>query len=152
MTVFLVRHAKAGARGGSAGPDEERELSDPGRRQAAGLVELLAAERVDRVLSSWYPRCVQTVEPLAHARGLPVEVDDGLAEGADPQALLARAAGLDHCVLCSHGDVVGGVVYGLGRSGVRLEGGQRWEKASTWALEVAGGRVSAARYLPPPAG
>src|SRR4029077_18172212 len=94
VTVFLVRHAEAGQRGGGPGLDEQRELSEAGRRQADALVRLLAGERVDRVLSSWYPRCRQTVEPLALARGLSVEEDPALAEGADPRGLIARLGDL----------------------------------------------------------
>lgn len=150
MTVFLIRHAKAGARGGGTGPDELRELSEPGRRQATALVTLLATERIDRVLSSGYPRCRQTVDPLAAARGLSVEEDPGLAEGGDPRDLIARLGSLDHGALCSHGDVIGGLVIELNDAAVPLDGGMRWEKASTWALEVRGGRVLSGRYLPPP--
>ena len=152
MTVFLIRHAEAGQRGGGSGPDELRELDDAGRRQADGMVRLLATERVDRVLSSWYPRCRQTVEPLAAARRLSVEEDEGLAEGADPRALVARMGDLDHSALSSHGDVISGVIVELDEAGVPLDGALRWKKASTWALEVRGGKVVSGRYLPPPPG
>src|SRR5207302_617517 len=65
VTVFLIRHAEAGQRGGGSGPDELRELDE---------------------------------------------------------------------------------------AGVPLDGGLRWKKASTWALEVRGGKVVSGRYLPPPPG
>jgi len=65
---------------------------------------VLGARDVCRVVSSPYTRCVQTVEPLAAALGLPVEIDDGLAEGAGlaAQALLEA----DGVVACTHGDVI----------------------------------------------
>jgi phosphohistidine phosphatase SixA len=108
VIVLLVRHARAGRRSEWEGDDHLRPLDEKGRRQAEGLVELLAPHRVDRILSSGYVRCVQTVDPLAEARGLAVDEADELAEGkvrADVIGLLER---LDAAcpVLCTHGDVV----------------------------------------------
>lgn len=108
MIVLLVRHARAGRRSEWEGDDHLRPLDEKGRRQAEGLVELLAPHPVDRILSSGYVRCVQTVEPLAEARGLPLEEADELAEGklqADVIGLLERL-GAACPVLCTHGDVV----------------------------------------------
>jgi broad specificity phosphatase PhoE len=84
VTLYLVRHAKAGSRRDWEGPDRDRPLSRKGRRQAEGLVELLADRPVRRVLSSPYLRCVQTVEPLAEKLGLPVEQVAALGEDAAP--------------------------------------------------------------------
>jgi len=79
VTSVLVRHASAGDRHGWAGDDRLRPLDARGRRQAAQLVELLRPLDMRRVVSSPYVRCVETVEPLAAALGLPVERDDLLA-------------------------------------------------------------------------
>ncbi len=104
MTSVLVRHASAGDRHGWAGDDRLRPLDARGRRQAAQLVELLRPLDMRRVVSSPYVRCVETVEPLAAALGLPVERDDLLAEGAGRAAFeLFREEGV---VCCTHGDVV----------------------------------------------
>lgn len=151
MTVLLIRHAEAGLRGGGDGPDEMRPLSAEGWRQAEAFAELFGGARIDRVLSSWYPRCRQTLEPLAASRGLPVEDHPALAEGADPEDALSLMESLEHAALCSHGDVIGGVITRLADDGVPLEGGLRWKKASTWALETRHGRVVSGRYLSPPA-
>ena len=96
-------------------------------------------------------RCRQTVEPLAAARGLAVEADVLLGEGGSVAALLPRllqlaAAG---AALCSHGDVIGQVVAMLVEEGVIGRGEARCEKGSAWLLEAGGGRITAARYLPP---
>lgn len=77
--IALVRHADAGKRGG--GTDCSRQLSSVGREQADNLVEQLAGFSPARILSSPYLRCRQSVEPLAAARGLPVEDEEALAEG-----------------------------------------------------------------------
>lgn len=154
--VYLVRHAHAGARGAWQGDDSQRPLSDKGWRQARGLVALLDHDRPPRrVLSSPSVRCVQTLEPVAGAHGLGVEIDDRLLEGADPRetlALLEEAMAESRAVAaCSHGDVIPGVLDLLRADGVRFEGPLTWPKASTWVLEGGDeGGVIRARYLPPP--
>lgn len=78
--MLIVRHASAGERDDWEGDDRLRPLDTRGFAQAARLVELLDGHEILRVLSSPARRCVQTVEPLAHARGLDVEVREELAE------------------------------------------------------------------------
>jgi 8-oxo-(d)GTP phosphatase len=62
------------------GDDRLRALDERGRRQANQLVELLDQYEVTRLLSSPFLRCIQTVEPLAQARGFDVEIRDELSE------------------------------------------------------------------------
>ena len=150
-TVFLVRHAHAAERGDWDGDDVDRPLTGRGLRQADALVEVLAGEKVTRVLSSPAVRCRQTVEPLAAARGLRVEDTPGLLEGAPfaEAVALGEHAGAG-AVLCTHGDVIADLVLDLQRRRVPLEGGPRWSKGSTWVLALKDGAVVRARYLPPP--
>ena len=104
MTSVLVRHASAGDREDWEGDDRVRPLDARGRRQASALVELLRPLEVRRLVSSPYVRCVETLEPLAAALGLPVEQDERLVEGAGRASLeLLREDGV---VCCTHGDVV----------------------------------------------
>lgn len=104
MTSVILRHARAGDRDEWDGDDRLRPLDERGRRQADELVELLRQAGVRRIVSSPYVRCVQTVEPLAVALGLELELDGRLAEGAgaDAGSLLAE----DGLLACTHGDVV----------------------------------------------
>jgi 8-oxo-(d)GTP phosphatase len=99
--LLLVRHASAGERGEWTGDDRLRPLDERGRLQAERLAEVLAGHRIERVCSSPYLRCVQTVAPL----GVPVEPRDELAEGAGLDAL-AAVASEGPGVLCLHGDVL----------------------------------------------
>lgn len=153
MSLLLIRHADAGVRGTWRGDDRARPLSDRGRDQAARLPHLVADHPLDRVLTSPFARCVETVEPLAAARGLPVERHPDLAE-ATPRMLVRELLwSLDgsSAALCSHGDVIGDLIGELRMLGVTLPPNPRWEKASTWVIDVAGRAVTAATYLPPPA-
>ena len=100
----LVRHASAGDRSTWDGDDRLRPLDKRGRKQAESLVELLLPLGVSRVVSSPYVRCVETVEPLAAALGVEVELDDRLAEGAGRAAIELLEE--DGVAACTHGDVV----------------------------------------------
>jgi 8-oxo-(d)GTP phosphatase len=147
-TILLVRHATAGERAAWVGDDRVRPLDERGRRQAEALVAQLSDYPVERILSSPYLRCVQSVEPLARARGLVVEKAMALAEGHAQEALdlIATLKGTT-AVLCTHGDVVPVVLDAVLPGG----GHQTSKKGSTWALEMAGLGPSAGRYLAPPA-
>ena len=120
MSVLLLRHARAGERAAWTGDDTLRPLDDRGLRQALALRDL-AQRAIGRIVSSPYRRCVETVEPLAEALGIPIELDDRLAEGASPQLALALLAELDGGLACTHGDVIEAVLgYGLRKGAVAV--------------------------------
>jgi len=150
VEVFVVRHAKAESRSRWDGDDRDRPLTANGRAQAKAIVALLEHQPIERIATSPYVRCIQTVKPLAKGLGLAVEEDERLAEGAGWAHALAC---VEHAgapiVLCSHGDVIGDLMWTLERRGVPLDD-DRIEKASTWAICVEDGKVTKARYLEPP--
>jgi phosphohistidine phosphatase SixA len=152
VTVYLVRHAKAGDRARWDGADPLRPLSKRGRRQADALAEVLSDAPVDRVVSSPYVRCRESVDPLAQRRGLEVEVADELAEGTPLPEVLALIDKFAHedVVLCTHGDVVGDLLDHLASRGVPLGDTIKLEKGSTWVLGIEAGEITGGRYLPPP--
>jgi len=78
MQLLLVRHALPNRSEHGQGSDPE--LSDAGVEQAARLPEALKRFPITRVVSSPQRRAVQTGQPVADACGLPVEIDDRLAE------------------------------------------------------------------------
>ena len=136
MSVYVVRHGKAGHRETWAGDDDtQRPLTKAGRRQAEALADRLAGAGVKTLLSSPYVRCVQSLEPLADRLGLPIKTDDRLAEGTDFEDTLelVREAG-DGAVLCTHGDVLTDVMNALVRRGTRLTTPPEWRKGSVWIL------------------
>jgi 8-oxo-dGTP diphosphatase len=145
MAILLIRHAKAGDREEWSGEDSLRPLSKPGRRQAEGLVDSLKAFRVARVLSSPSVRCVQTVEPMAKARGLAVEGSDALAEGAGAKdAIILMRELEDDAVLCTHGDVLWYVIRALTKRQADTP------KGGGWVIEVGDRGPRLIRAIPPP--
>jgi phosphohistidine phosphatase SixA len=85
VLVYLCRHAKAAP----GEPDELRELTGKGRRQAEALGDRLAAATQPPVLVLTSPlvRARQTAEAIAAATGAALEVDRRLAPGATLAAL-----------------------------------------------------------------
>ena len=136
MKVFLVRHAKAEKRGRWAGPDGPRPLVAAGWRQAHGLVTLLDDVPVARVVSSPLRRCRQTLEPLARAHRLPIEIDTRLSEGTPVRRVLdlIESLGDEPAVLCSHGDVIPELLETLLGEEHDAES-VVCEKGSVWELE-----------------
>jgi 8-oxo-dGTP diphosphatase len=152
MTIYLVRHARAGERSSWRHDDWLRPLSGAGRAQARGLIDLLREARFERVLSSPYVRCLETVVPIAGARRLPIEPEDALAEGGDLDSVLAivRKHIVTGALLCSHGDVIPAVLSTLAARGVDIGKDPRCPKGCTWVLDAPDGvDITEARYLPP---
>lgn len=107
MIVYLVRHARAGHRPSWGCDDRLRPLDERGRRQAEALVDQLAGRDLVRIVSSPAVRCIDTVLPLAEARGLAVETAEALFEGAGRRAALELLhGGVEPAVACVHGDLV----------------------------------------------
>ena len=151
--LYVVRHADAGHRGHGSRPDDERELSERGWRQAEGLCIELGDRDITRLVASPFVRCVQTLEPLGKVLGVSVEADERLAEGAGAAGALAVAAEVrgTGAVLCSHGDVIPDLLEHLLAHGAKLKDELRWQKASTWVFSWDGDQLTKGRYIPPPA-
>ncbi len=150
MAGYVVRHAKAGDRSDWEGDDRLRPLTRSGEKQAEALADVLGKESIDKILSSGYVRCVQTVEPLAIRRKLPVETVRELEEGAGGESvirLVEQFKGLN-VVLCTHGDVVEELLECLIARGLVPRARARMEKGSTWLLDEKEGKITGATYLP----
>ena len=152
--LYVVRHAKAGVRAVWTAPDHERPLTRRGRKQARRLVERFQGLEIERILSSPFLRCIQTVEPLGEARGLPVEAAPELSEGANVDELLRALDSFSDrpTVVCGHGTEIERMIDRLERDGATIEGARGIAKGSVWVLDRDGGRVVAAHYLPAPPG
>ena len=154
MTIYLVRHARAGERGAWRQDDWLRPLSRAGRRRLVGCSRLLR----DAVR----PRAQQPVRPLHRDRSFRSPAPAG--SRSNPTTRSPRAAISTRCsrivrkhigsgaVLCSHGDVIPAVLAHLAASGVDLgrrpalpEGMHMGARGRRWRR-----RRAACGYLPPP--
>jgi len=167
--VYVVRHAHAQPRDGWTGLDDDRPLTDRGVKEAQALADHFdtgtpggrsrksgAPQREPRptlLLSSSAKRCLATLEPLAAACVLPVATAEFLLEGSDASSALMKAKELAADggvpVLCTHGDVIWGMVELLEKTGAYLPGPVDVKKGSVWVLEIESGSVGSARYIPP---
>ena len=153
MTVYLIRHAKAGDRDTWCDDDRLRPLSGRGHRQARLLIDMLKDATFDRVLSSPFVRCMETVVPIAAARGLPVEPVEALAEGGriDEALALVRKHSDPGAILCMHGDLMPMLLDHYASAGIDIPDEREWPKGCTWALDTdPTGEVVRAIYLDPP--
>lgn len=80
--LLIVRHARARKRSAWKGGESTRPLTEVGEAQARRLVPLLAAYGVNRVLSSPWRRCADTVAPYAQAIGVDLEMHPEITEDA----------------------------------------------------------------------
>lgn len=149
-TLHLLRHGAAGSRERWEGDDRLRPLSARGERQAEAVAAALADAGIDRILSSPYRRCRQTVEPLASTLGIDIEETEALAEGAPVDAALAVVTLVSGstALLCSHGDVIPALLSEADRCGADL-GPAECRKGSVWTIEVGEGGGLRAGYRPP---
>ena len=80
LDVLLVRHAEPVAIGTPEIDDDERPLTDAGRRAATELAAELDGWELTAIYSSPYARALETVTLLADRRGMPVQLLDDLRE------------------------------------------------------------------------
>ena len=153
---FGVDPSAAPRRGGHPGRvgGRRREAPAVGPGPAAGRLvnNRLVQTTLTHILTSPYVRCEQSVVGLGRALDLPVEVEKPLTEEQpveDTIELLTELEGTS-AVLCTHGDIVSGVIGILAAEGVELDGDPEWKKGSVWELDLRKGRVRTGRYIPPP--
>jgi 8-oxo-dGTP diphosphatase len=137
--LLVIRHASAGHAREWAGGDARRPLDDRGRRQAAAFVAQLAPFKLTRIMTSPFDRCVESVVPLAAARGLEVTIADALAEGEGSEGVRTLLLGLrgTATALCGHGPELTPLFGEL-------------EKGATVVVEVANGSLGELGRLGPP--
>jgi len=151
--VHLVRHASAGTPKQGDPKDGDRRLSATGKRHAATIGRRLSRIPVERIISSPYIRCRQTLVPLDDMLSIGIEEDERLAEAGklkDTMALISELRG-QAAVLCTHGGNIGDLIRHLATESVPLEGDLAWQKSSIWTLKTGKGRILSGTYQPTPA-
>ena len=146
--ILLTRHAKAGTRGRWASDDSARPLSERGTAQAEAIVRQLRWFDIDTIVTSPAARCIETVAPLARARGLGSQISEDLWEEAARAQVEALFEGpkTGTRLLCSHRANVRKVLRKLVGDPAALP----FQKGSTWVFDFEGGELAAANYLAAP--
>ncbi|WP_026545692.1 NUDIX hydrolase [Arthrobacter sp. 35/47] len=78
--LIVVRHAKAKPRSSWTRAEGERPLAASGRRQALAVSRLLQAWSPERIVSSPWDRCVQTVMPYVKRSNAKLKLVDAITE------------------------------------------------------------------------
>lgn len=78
VQVLLIRHALPLR--SEVGEGSDPELAEAGWAQARRLPDALARFEISRLISSPQRRARQTAEPVASALGIPVQIEDRIAE------------------------------------------------------------------------
>ena len=77
-TLYLIRHAQSQPR--PEVPESDWPLSAVGEEQARGMVAVLRPLGIQRIYSSPFRRCRDTLAPFAQAAGLELALHEGLRE------------------------------------------------------------------------
>lgn len=112
--VMIVRHAKAKPRSTWTEAEGERTLAATGKRQALAVGRLMGAWAPEKLISSPWVRCMQTVYPYAKASGLPIKEKRALTEANNQRSPKAAARVVDSLfdkhdrsvALCTHRPVL----------------------------------------------
>jgi 8-oxo-dGTP diphosphatase len=151
--IVLVRHARAGRRTEWHRDDRLRPLDAAGLVQARRLADLLRCFGPVRVCAADLTRCVQTVEPLAAALGLPIEIESVFSDESytvAPEAAVTAVLALGKpgavSVICAQGvsirDMLDRIGPGLHSSDTR--------KGAWWVLTLVDGEVVSADHYDAP--
>ncbi|MFC5180595.1 NUDIX hydrolase [Actinomadura harenae] len=149
--VVIVRHGDAGGKRDWREPDELRPLDQRGRVQSARLAPLLQMFGTARVVSSATARCVATVLPYARRARADVTTDLAFTVGeTSPDRALDRLLALaadGPLIVCTHGEVVSGLVDGLCRRfGEKPPEDASLRKGAFWVAHLAGDSLAALEH------
>jgi phosphohistidine phosphatase SixA len=139
--MLLLRHASAGERLSSPGVDRFRRLDEDGRIASRQLVWSLADREISKIVSSPFPRCVETVVPLAASRGVAVEQHWELGPDTSVEDLMTLLIDLpDTTLACTHREVFE----------LLLGWDAPCEKGAIWVLERNANELAPTLYVEPP--
>jgi len=139
--MLLLRHASAGERLSSPGVDRFRRLDEAGRATSRQLVWAYADREITKIASSPFPRCVETVVPLAASLGLAVDQHWELAPDSSLDDIMTLLLDLPETALvCTHREVFEKLLGWDAPS----------DKGAAWVLERNGSELVPALYLEAP--
>jgi phosphohistidine phosphatase len=117
--LWLLRHAEAA----DGEPDEERPLTEKGRKQAEAAGRALAylGEEIDACLCSPKRRAVETAELACEPLGVEVMIEPAL--GGEPFDVRAITAGLGDVLLVGHDPSFSLLLHDLSGAQARMKKG-----------------------------
>ena len=157
MRLTIVRHARALDKSSWTEHDLRRPLESFGERQAKALSVEIAEHTVRRIVSSPAVRCQQSVQPLADAVGLPIELWDELGPDGLGTTIVTECfanAAYDDAVICTHGELMQPLTHleDLRRAARRrdLSSQRLLRKGSAWRLRIdTSGRITKLDHIVP---
>ena len=146
--LVLLRHAKALSRDEWQGDDDDRPLDSLGQMQAKRLLSIYQAFNLEHIHTSDAIRCYDTVEPMAKALGLRLEVSNKLSESAfkkDKEDAFDYARDLiksdKRALLCSHNPILPKVLNKLTKKSDVESDEEKLYPADAWVIHRIGKEV-----------
>ena len=153
-TLIILRHTKSLERGDWDEEDSHRTLDETGFDQAQLLIKHLEPFAIDELYTSDYTRCVQTVTPLAHARGLSITAVPSLNEESfkvDPENAITFANALKqdekNILICSHNPVIPSMLRGILNTKLKNKDLIKLEPGDAWIVHRVRGEIVGLDYL-----
>ena len=146
--LVLLRHAKALSRDEWQGDDDDRPLDSLGQMQAKRLLSIYQAFNLEQIHTSDAIRCYDTVEPIAKALGLRLEVSNKLSESAfkkDKEDAFDYARDLiksdKRALLCSHNPILPKVLNKLTKKSDVESDEEKLYPADAWVIHRIGKEI-----------
>lgn len=134
MKLWILRHGEAEAHARS---DDQRNLTEHGRKQVLRSAAHLMGQPLDAIVASPYVRAQQTAALVYQALGFdkPVVTVPWLTPDSDPDRAIAEldALGLEHVLVVSHQPLVSTLLGLLGHG--NRQSGEPMSTASLAGLE-----------------
>lgn len=153
-TLIILRHTKALERGDWDEEDSQRTLDEIGFDQAQLLIKHLEPFAIDEIYTSNYVRCVQTVTPLSHSRGLNMTQVPSLNEetfNEDPLRSVSFANALKqdekNILICSHNPVIPTMLRGILNTKLKNKDLIKLEPGDAWIVHRVRGEIVGLDYL-----
>jgi len=153
-TLIILRHTKALERGDWDEEDSQRTLDELGFDQAQLLIKHLQPFAIEEIYTSDFTRCVQTVTPLAHSRGLSITQVPSLNEytfNEDPLRAVSFANALKqdekNILICSHNPVIPTMLRGILNTKLKNKDLIKLEPGDAWIVHRVQGEIVGLDYL-----
>lgn len=88
--LFFVRHGESNSNAEGTPRGRDAMLTEKGRQEAEAVAQRIERIGVDAIISSSYPRAVDTAKPISEKLALPIEESELLVEWSRPSAFIGK--------------------------------------------------------------